>query len=245
MKIDIKTVILFIGYGRSGHSVIANILNSHPNILISDEIGIIKENLKSKTAIINRIINHGKKHPPRYNSINKVEYKEFNIPKTTINVIGDKHANQNTKYISRNFNLFENFRVNSPNLKLIHVIRNPYDIITTKFIRRKNIRWKGSLNKTINEFNVLASTVKKLKQNNSVLDIKLEELIYHPEENISMLFDYVGVKYNEELVKNLSGILLKKPSVTRNKLNWSKNQITTVQNIINIYDWLKGYEYGN
>jgi hypothetical protein len=38
----VKLVVLFIGYERSGHSLIASLLDAHPNIIIADEMHSIK-----------------------------------------------------------------------------------------------------------------------------------------------------------------------------------------------------------
>jgi len=42
---SVETFVLFVGYARSGHSLIAAILDSHPEIIIADEFNIL-ENFK-------------------------------------------------------------------------------------------------------------------------------------------------------------------------------------------------------
>lgn len=244
-KLNIETFLLFVGYGRSGHSAVASLLNTHPNILISDEIGILKKNRTDRNLIINEVINYGRKHPPKYNSIQKnVKYVDLGIKKKNITVIGDKHANQTTRYISREPQLLENFKIVMKDVRMIHVIRNPYDIITTKFLRKKSIRWQNDINNVIREYSILADTVAKLKENGeNIFDIRLEDLIYEPEKKVSEMFDYVGVAYNSKILRDCTSILLKTPNKSRRKLNWTGPQIGRVKRIINKHDFLKGYSF--
>ena len=243
-NLNYKGFLLFIGYGRSGHSVVVNVLNKHPNILISDEVGILKEVNNPKERIIKKTMNKANIRPPRYSSLNKnIKFKDEVPEKEKIHYIGDKHANQTTKYINNNFELLNKFEKKMKNLKLIHVIRNPYDIITTKFLRRKSERWKGKIKNTINEFNLLSNTVDTIKKSYSVYDIYLENLIYEPVRNISRIFDNLNLEYNDELVYNMSDVLLKEPNISRYKIDWSERNKEMVKKIINKHNFLDGYEF--
>ena len=39
----IQTFVLFIGYGRSGHSLVAAILDAHPKIVIAHEFDVLRK----------------------------------------------------------------------------------------------------------------------------------------------------------------------------------------------------------
>ena len=53
----IRTFVLFIGYGRSGHSLVAAILDAHPKIVIAHEFDVLR-------GIITKTI-HGTRNIPR------------------------------------------------------------------------------------------------------------------------------------------------------------------------------------
>ena len=46
-----KSMVLFIGYQRSGHSLVGSLLDAHPNIIISDEMHVFRawERFSKKT----------------------------------------------------------------------------------------------------------------------------------------------------------------------------------------------------
>ena len=245
MKKKDKNFVLFIGSGRSGSTIVASILNSHPNVLISHEIGIIKKGYNSEKLIIDNIISHTKKKSLNYKSINKdIKNKDINIPKKEIFLYGDKHSDQNTLSIAKNIELFNQFKSNVYNLKLINVVRNPYDNITTKYLRKQSMfdKKKGFIG-AIKQYNIEMNTVKLLSLNNPLFNIRLENLILNPIENISKMFDFFSLDYNMEMIEKITNIILKKPSISRNKINWKQNQIDMVKNIIDKYEWLNGYEY--
>ena len=47
---DLEAIILFIGYSRSGHSLVGSLLDAHPEILISHELHFMKHLLSGVTA---------------------------------------------------------------------------------------------------------------------------------------------------------------------------------------------------
>ena len=40
--VDVQTYCLFIGHGRSGHSILGALLDAHPNIILPDEVDVLK-----------------------------------------------------------------------------------------------------------------------------------------------------------------------------------------------------------
>lgn len=243
MQINTDNFILFVGYPRSGHTIVANILNSHPNILISDEVGIMKFSKLTKEKIRNSIIKKSNEVDIKYTSVyGNVNYTEDNIEKNKITIFGDKHANKNTMFINSKFDKI--YKLNDIfNLNLIHVIRNPYDMITTNFIRRGR-KWDNNIYKIINHFNTLFKTVENIKEKYDMFDIYLEDLIKYPYNNITELFHYVGIqRLDNEFLSYVSSKLLDNANKSRILYDWQDDQKQLVQNMISKYKFLKGYKW--
>ena len=53
----VQTFVLFIGYGRSGHTLVGAILDAHPNIIISNELNVLPkwDYYNKKTTVRNRL----------------------------------------------------------------------------------------------------------------------------------------------------------------------------------------------
>ena len=43
----LKTLLLFIGYNRSRHTLLSSLLDAHPNVIISNDFNILKEWIKN------------------------------------------------------------------------------------------------------------------------------------------------------------------------------------------------------
>jgi hypothetical protein len=39
---EVETFCLFIGYSRSGHTIVGSVLDAHPNVIIGHEMGVLK-----------------------------------------------------------------------------------------------------------------------------------------------------------------------------------------------------------
>jgi len=135
---NLKTYCMFVGYPRSGHSLIGSILDAHPNMIISHELNTLKylERGFKKYQIYYSIIRNSR----NFNKINRTHtgYNYFvnnqwhgNFSKLT--VIGDKLGCGTLYWIKeRPWVINKFFKINANlKIKFIHVIRNPYDNITT------------------------------------------------------------------------------------------------------------------
>jgi len=128
---------MFIGYPRSGHSLIGSFLDAHPEIVLShelDALGFINQGV-SRDEIFSLILQNTELH----SRLGKIWCKYcYPIPDQwqgkyqALKVIGDKKAavsamriGANKKLLSQLLNMF------GQNTKIILVARNPFDTITT------------------------------------------------------------------------------------------------------------------
>ena len=151
----IRTYVFFIGVGRSGHSIVGVLLDSHPHIVVSDELDVFNTLLADQR--VNRFTLFTQIW---YASHKKVVTADSNINlhstskgyslaidglyqgayQSYIDVIGDKMGGRTMKIFLANPKLFESrlnrLRTLTHNLtiKVFHVIRNPYDNIATMVI---------------------------------------------------------------------------------------------------------------
>ena len=167
----IKTFLFFIGMERSGHSIVGTMLDSHPHIVIANELGVFGKVLDHRKVDRSFLFNeiwrtsyakatkdlHStvKGYSLAFDGLYQGSYQSY------ISVIGDKHgANTvrtflaNPKLVESELNQLQN--LTNLTIKVFHVIRNPYDNIATMAM--------------YNHFNQKPSEVAKVKNSNSTID---------------------------------------------------------------------------
>lgn len=149
----VKLLVFFVGYGRSGHSIVGSILDAHPNIVIAHEyylfdrlLAIPHENrIRTKANLFDEL------YWSSYHSTvsgwrsDKVTRKGYNLRingtwqgqfDQRLSVIGDKTGGSTATLYHTSPQLF---KAALKKLRLlsgvphaaIHVVRNPYDMIAT------------------------------------------------------------------------------------------------------------------
>jgi hypothetical protein len=136
---------MFIGYAHSGHSVVGAILDAHPNMIIANELHALpkfKRYKYDKNKIFKLIMDNSRKSASNQDRTN-TGYNYY-IPNLyqgkfeNLEVIGDKKGGASSVYNLKHPEVLENLiKIFGTSLKLIHVVRNPYDNISAYAFRKK------------------------------------------------------------------------------------------------------------
>ena len=252
---DIHSLLLFIGYPRSGSSTLASILDAHKNILISHELNaldyfrkgynknqlfwLIRKNSRL-SALRNRISSN---YPGII--VNQCNGEAF--PCT---IIGDKKAGGSTAIIEKYPSLINDIPSKfGVKLKLVHIIRNPFDMITTQAYGgnrlQKNIT-RADIESAINFCFQKLDTIEKLTKYVPPLDIfhvRHEDLIANPKPTLSGILKWLNAEIDDQYLKDCENHLFKEPHQSRKKFNWPPDLIEMVEEKISQLTILKGYTF--
>ena len=142
---DIKYFAVFVCSERSGHSLVGSILDAHPNMIFSheaDALSLLKYHEFNKTKVFSRILKNS--YRLARNSARFETGYNYNISYkypgkyTTLRVIGDKKGGYSSEFLYKSPE-FLNLLLNKfgEKLKVINVLRNPYDNIVAMSYRNK------------------------------------------------------------------------------------------------------------
>ena len=159
----VKKFLLFVGYPRSGHSILGSFIDAHPHVAIAHEMMLMRiwkdlSNRQKKTGIANPFF---KDQAYLFNVVYRQSYwdakssrseqsaeKNYTLSVDSpwqgkynkyLNVIGDKSGGMTTiVYLSsaRDFPRYLNElkeTVKVP-IKIIHAVRNPFDLASTQLL---------------------------------------------------------------------------------------------------------------
>ena len=77
----------------------------------------------------------------------------------------------------------------------------------------------------------------------AVIDIPGHETVLRPKETLQKLCDHLGVTCSVHYVEKCSRILYGTPSVTRDKIVWTKEQKQRVTELMKKYSFLKDFSF--
>lgn len=256
----INNFVMFIGYPRSGHSLVASLLDAHPNIVMGMEWGVLshikmgynKYQIFYSLIRNSRLFNRRKKNVWTDYSYGVSELWQGNFKE--INVIGDKLGGRTSVLIMEHPKLLEKFEkvINKP-IKYIHVIRNPFDTITT--MAKRSLEKKGKTKEFesidllpfIKSYFERVKTISSLKKDKKVrmFDLHHEDFIDHPGRILKGLLLYLNVKDHDEYIEKCSEIVYESPHKSRLLVEWPEELIRFVQINIDKYDFLRRYTYNS
>jgi Sulfotransferase domain len=242
---DVKAYVLFIGYPRSGHSLVGFLLDAHPDVVVA-----------SQTSA-HRYFRHGFSARQTFYCILENSRKvarigrgwrpySYDVPNqwqgrfARIQVIGESTG---LTRLRRNPSLLKVFRekLNPVELKLIHVIRNPYDNISTMKKRSQE-----TLPESIERYFSMCEVVEQIKRLGPpgvVCDLKHETLIADPRSVLQYLCTFLGLSAEASYYDDYASIIYKSPHKTRNDGGWNQKLIDSVQQRMRPFSFLDGYSY--
>ena len=251
---NLKAYVMFIGYPRSGHSLVGALLDAHPNIILANEANALKF-LKmglSKNLIFARLLAQsqvffqtGSRQTGYSDQIPNSWQGKF----STLEIIGDKKGGKSTRLLKNDLGVIRLLekKLGVP-VKLIHVIRNPFDNITTraKEGNLKNIPVEPERLESLIDIHFRdVQTIQDIKDLHQfdMLDIKGEDLINNPDEKLMELCDFLKVSCKDDYRENCNSIIYSSPNKSRSKIEWPNHLKSKVQQQIDHYLFLKGYSF--
>ncbi len=255
---NIETCVLFVGYPRSGHSLIASLLDAHPNIIMGMEWDLLNhlrmgygKNQIFYSLIRNSIL-YSKRKKNIWTGYSYWVEGMWQGKYKTLRTIGEKYGGRTSLILRDNIGLLTKLEdeIKLP-VKFIHVIRNPYDTISTMTLR---LFKKKKINREVKPLDLLpiiggyfkrVEFVNNLKESGQyqVFDIYHEEFIKNPKEILKNLICFFDLDPYENYLNSCAEIIFKKPNKSRTKIEWPEDLISFVQTQINRYDFLKSYTF--
>jgi len=256
---DVKGFILFVGYPRSGHSIVGALLDAHPNIIIGMEWNVLAH-LKAgyrKNQIFYSLMLRSKIFREKEKNVwTGYSYRiedSYQGRFTTIRFFGDKLGGFVSRYLVSDPDLFPLLRkeVGVP-VYHIHVIRNPFDVISTmtnryyEKIRPPDYRVTHlDLLNSVERFFRWAYAILDYRQNNDLLwiDIYHEEMIRDSHAVLRKLMDFFGLEAGEGYYRSCQELIYRSPHKSRSTVPWTPELIRFVEEEIKKIPFLARYSF--
>ena len=244
---NVQTYCTFLGYPFSGHTLVGSILDAHPNMVLAHELhalSYIKKGFR-KELLFHQLLENSRKFTDEGRTWNGYGYlvpNQWQGRYRELRVIGDKKGGGTTEAFMNHPGLFDELaRVVPIERKFIHVVRNPFDNIST--IQNKRVPGR---NKAIEFYFSLADTISRTLERlpaNDVFTLRHEDFVQSPKECLHALCGFLGEETTEDYLNDCASIVREKPSKTRLVADWSPDEKLAVQRRIESVPFLNGYSF--
>lgn len=251
----IHTVVMFIGIGRSGTTLVGALLDAHPRVVIAKQQNVLKYLYPfafSRQQIFRLLqknsAEQAKNSWPGGGNYNYSVAGQFQGRFGEIEVIGDKSKSaQTVEWLSSRPELVERLaRITQCRVRMLHVIRNPFDTIA-----RRSQRRHLSLEKISREYFSLTERLQDLLRrleagqypDTMCMPVHLEHLINNPSNELATICSSLGVEPGRPYLEACSEIVYTKPSRARELVSWPPQLIEEIQLKIESIPWLNHYSY--
>ena len=246
---QVERYCMFVGYPRSGHSLVGSLLDAHPDVVISHELdslrlmrfrfsrdqlyALILANERSFTASGRHWTNSDYHVPDQWHG----SYR-------TLRVIGDKKGGQSTRRLRSNPELLDRLRrkVGVP-IRVVHVVRNPFDNIASMKLRRT-----ASLEEVTDDYfglcNVMAGIGQYFARDESVT-VRYESLVDDAPSSLRHLCSFLEVEPEEGFIRAAASAVRPEPSRSRDRLDWPPQLVAEIGRRIERYPHLEGYSFAD
>ncbi len=233
---ELETFVIFLGYPRSGHSLVGSVLDAHPEAVIAHEQDLLRY-LKygfDRERLLALLMRNSMRFMEEGRHWSGYSYElpgQQQGSYRKLRVIGDKKGANSTRRLARKPELLERLhqKMGVP-LRIVHVIRDPLDNVSRMALKnaekmggkptRKDVR------EAMEEYFRLARTIGQLRREgweDRFIDVHLEALIQDPRRELIKLQERLGLPHEEEQVEAASELLFSKPKRASEELEWPED----------------------
>ena len=245
---DVQTYVMFIGHARSGHSLVGSLLNAHPDAVIAHELDVLRYvRWRFRRAQIFQLIveRDAASTTPEFHANRRYDYRvsdQWQGRTRHLKVVGDKKGGASTRKLGEHPELLSRLQrtVRVP-VRLVQVVRNPYDNISTIVLRSGR-----DLDEAIDRYFDRCATVQEMQRQvpeKALLCLRHEDFVADPRGSMSDLCEFVGLEAETSYVARCAAIVRPSPHLSRHEVVWAQEHVERVEQRLAHYPFLDGYSF--
>ncbi len=242
---QVETYCMFIGYPRSGHSLVGSLLDAHPDMVIAhelDALGFVRDGFR-RNQLYALILNNSQQIAAMGREQTGYSYEVPNGWQgryRTLQVIGDKRGRTSMSRLQQQPSLLEKLqRVVGDPVRFVHVVRNPFDNIST-MAKRRNMTLEQAADFYFSLCDTVAS-VKRRAGETHVIDVRHEAVIADPKAALKEMCAFLGVTPSDDYLVDCASIVYASPHRSRHEAAWTPELRDDVRRRIGAHPFLEGY----
>ena len=250
---DLERFCFFVGYARSGHSLVGSMLDAHPEVVIAHELDAINcvRHHFTRSQIFALLLERDLLFSSLGSTWAGYQYEvpgQYQGRYERLRVLGDKRGNSAALEIARWPELLDRVRrrVRLP-IRVVHVTRNPYDNIATAARRhRYPLPDVSAVTQATTWYEQSCESVEKVRRlldPSELIDLRYESFLEEPKASLAELCRFVGVEPAEDYLDACAGLIWPSAKKTRDSVEWTEEERREVERVIGRFDLLRSYSF--
>ncbi len=251
---DLECFCFFIGYARSGHTLVGSMLDAHPEVVIAhelDAVNVVRHHFSRNqlfALLLERDLQFGAMGWMWAGYAYEVPGQSQGRCRR-LRVLGDKRGNSTAMELSRWPELLDRVRrlVQVP-IRVIHVTRNPFDNIATAARKHEYLsRGEGSVltraTAWYDESCGAVARIRPLLDASELVELRYETFVDEPTVSLAELCRFIGVEPDPTYLEACAGQVWPSLNRTRDQVEWTEQERTGVERLIGRYEFLASYSF--
>jgi hypothetical protein len=252
---DLEAFCVFVGYPFSGHSLIGSLLDAHPRMAVAHELDALKyvDAGFGRMQLLHLLLENSEAYGRRGRAHEGFSYAvdgQWQGRFEALQVIGDKKGGMSTLRLRYKPGLLDELQhtVRLP-LKIVHVMRNPYDNIG-KMATRADMEAPGGdpvgLERATWRYFSLHETVQAVlsgRPRDEVFHLRHDDFIADPAGRLAGLCRFLGVEAAPDYLAAGAAIVFPEERRRRRERDWTPSAVAAVAGGIERSPLLSGYRF--
>ncbi len=251
---ELKTFCLFIGYTRSGHSLLGSLLDAHPDVAIARGTNVLKivaAGGSDRPDLVETLVRQAAAEADRPGGRRASGYS-YAVPGQwqgqvrTLRVVGVKAGERATLALGRDpTSLAKLRRATHLRVRLLHVTRNPFDMIARMALITKGgrpertIAWATRYTARLARINARVIAARK----DDVLTVRHETFVRDPRSALRRICEFLWIEPEEKWLTACASRVFVRPQYARNLVQWTADEREAVEQLIARRAFFHGYSW--
>ena len=240
-------VVVFVGHPRSGHSLVGALLDAHPDMVVAHEADLLKyvaAGFRRDQLIALLVRRERARVAAGHVSGSGYSYAvpgQWQGRWRRLAVVGDKRGRMTTHRLRHRPGLLDELeRTVGVPVKVVQVVRNPYDNVATMHTRAG-----GEIGTQVARYTELSATVDAVaggRDGAGFHRMYHEDLVADTPAGLADLCRFLGVDAPADWLAACDGIVNPSPHRTRDGVDWTPEARAALDHLVATTPWLTRYD---
>ena len=250
---ELRTFCLFIGYPRSGHSLVGSLLDAHPDVVIAHEVnvlGLVAAKKPTRRELFHHLIRRSEADAARAMGRRASGYS-YAVPGQwqghvrQLRVLGAKGGEKTSARLGRDPKELTTLRrlARAP-VRILHITRNPYDSIARMAAITKDGRPERTVAGSTDFLRRLSRiNLSLIEAGKPVLTTRHESLVADPRTELKRIAKFLEIEPDSSWLKACAAVVWPTPKRAREAVEWTDEERAAVEEIIARRPFFAGYTW--